>query len=106
MTKSKFLIVRFGNCYEIIKIVSSYILHLGYNKVNFIGNIEGKEIFAGNCNVVVCDGFVGNVTLKTIEGSSTMLFNMIQQEFTNDILAMIIGLLAKPFMKRIYKRIN
>lgn len=76
------------------------------NKVNFVGNIEGKGIFSGDCNVVVCDGFVGNVTLKTIEGSSMMLFNMIQQEFRNDVLAMIIGLLAKPFMKRIYKRIN
>ncbi len=76
------------------------------DKVNFIGNIEGKEIFLGDCNVIVCDGFVGNVALKIIEGSSSMLFNMLQQEFTTDILAKFIGLLAKPFMKRIYNRIN
>ncbi len=76
------------------------------DKLNFIGNIEGKEIFFGDCNVIICDGFVGNVALKIIEGSSTMLFNMIQQEFTTDIISKIIGLLAKPFMKRIYKRIN
>ena len=54
----------------------------------------------------MCDGFVGNVALKTIEGSSMMLFKLIQQEFKHDAISMIVGLLAKPFMKRIYKRIN
>lgn len=74
--------------------------------LNFIGNVEGKEIFKGACDVIVCDGFVGNVALKTVEGSSSMLFEMIKQEFKANILSKIIGLLAKPFMKRIYKRIN
>ncbi len=78
------------------------------NKIGlkFIGNIEGKELFQGDVDVVVCDGFVGNVALKTIEGCSMMLFKLIQQEFKQDILSKIVGLLAKPFMKRIYKRIN
>lgn len=74
--------------------------------LNFIGNIEGKEMFQGTCDVIITDGFVGNVALKIIEGSSSMLFKMIQQEFNTDIVSKIIGLLAKPFMKRIYKRIN
>ncbi len=74
--------------------------------LHFIGNVEGKELFQGNVDVVVCDGFVGNVALKTIEGSSMMLFRLIKQEFKNDIISMIVGLLAKPFMKRIYKRVN
>ncbi len=74
--------------------------------LNFIGNVEGKEVFQGDCDVIVCDGFVGNVALKVIEGSSTMLFKMIKQEFSRDIISKIVGLLAKPFMKRIYKRIN
>ena len=76
------------------------------NGLNFIGNVEGKEMFQGTCDVIICDGFVGNVALKIIEGSSSMLFKMIQQEFNTDILSKIIGLCAKPFMKRIYKRIN
>ena len=76
------------------------------NGLNFVGNIEGKEMFQGSCDVIICDGFVGNVSLKIIEGSSSMLFKMIQQEFNTDIISKIIGLLAKPFMKRIYKRIN
>lgn len=74
--------------------------------LNFVGNIEGKEIFKGNCDVVVCDGFTGNVALKTIEGTSSMLFSLIKQEFCTNIISKIIGLFAKPFMKRIYKRIN
>lgn len=76
------------------------------DKINFIGNIEGKEIFSGVCNVIVCDGFVGNVALKITEGTSSMLFRMLKQEFKTDPLARIAGLLAKPFMKRIYKKIN
>ena len=58
------------------------------------------------CDVVVCDGFVGNVALKVTEGTSSMLFRMLKQEFKADIVGKIIGLLAKPFMKRIYKKIN
>lgn len=76
------------------------------DKLNFIGNIEGKEVFLGNCDVIVCDGFVGNVALKTIEGASSMLFHMIKKEFSDDILSKIIGILARPFLKRIYKKIN
>lgn len=74
--------------------------------INFIGNVEGKEIFYGDCDVIVCEGFVGNVALKIIEGTSTMLFKIIKQEFSTSIFSMIVGLLAKAFMKRIYKRIN
>ena len=74
--------------------------------LNFIGNVEGKEIFLGDCDVVVCDGFVGNVALKSIEGASSMLFKMIMQEFKRDPISMLIGLLAKSAMKRIFKRIN
>lgn len=74
--------------------------------INFIGNIEGKELLQGDVDVVVCDGFVGNVTLKTVEGCSMMLFKLIKEQFKSDILSMMVGLLAKPFLKRIYKKIN
>lgn len=76
------------------------------DKLNFVGNIEGKEIFLGDCDVVVCDGFVGNVCLKSIEGASSMLFKMISKEFKADFISMMIGLLAKSAMKRIFKKIN
>lgn len=75
-------------------------------QLNFIGNVEGKEVFLGNCDIIVCDGFVGNVALKTIEGAASMLFFMIKNQFTENILSSVIGALAKPFMKKIYKKIN
>src|SRR5574344_1986327 len=75
-------------------------------KVNFVGNIEGKEIFLSMCDVVVCDGFVGNVALKITEGTSRMLFELIKREFKSDIIGKIIGLIAKPFLKIINKKIN
>ena len=94
-----------GKGNELVKNVYK-MLEENQNGLNFIGNIEGKEIFWGNCDVIITDGFVGNVVLKTIEGSGMMLFKMITQEFKSSIVSAIIGLLAKPFMKRIYKRIN
>ncbi len=75
-------------------------------KFNFMGNVEGRELFLNVCDVVVCDGFVGNVVLKVTEGTSSLLFKMIKNEFKSDFLGMVIGMLAKPFMKRIYQRIN
>ena len=74
--------------------------------MNFVGNIEGREIFLNVCDVVVCDGFVGNVALKITEGTSSMLFRMIKAEFKSDFAGAIIGMLAKPFMRRIYEKIN
>ena len=82
------------------------LLEENQDKINFIGNIEGREIFSGICNVIVCDGFVGNIALKITEGASSMLFRMLKQEFKTDPLARIAGLIAKPFMKRIYRKIN
>lgn len=82
------------------------LLEANQDKINFIGNIEGREIFSGICNVIVCDGFVGNVALKITEGTASMLFRMLKQEFKSDLLAKIAGLIAKPFMKRIYQKIN
>lgn len=76
------------------------------DKINFIGNAEGKEIFLGNSDVIVCDGFVGNVTLKTIEGVAKMFFYMVKQEFTADIWTKIMGLLIKPILKKMYSKIN
>lgn len=76
------------------------------DKINFIGNAEGKEIFLGNSDVIVCDGFVGNVTLKTIEGVSRMFFYMVKQEFCREFITKIIGLLIKPILKKMYAKIN
>ena len=85
---------------------TAYTMMEADEKINFIGNIEGKEIFYGNCDVVVSDGFVGNVILKVIEGTSSMLIKMIKEEFKSDIISIIIGIFAKLVLKRLNKRIN
>ena len=75
-------------------------------RITFVGNIEGKELFINKCDVVVCDGFAGNVALKVTEGTASMLLKMISSEFKSDIVGCIIGLMAKPFLRRILKKIN
>lgn len=76
------------------------------DKINFIGNIEGKELLLDSCDVVVCDGFVGNVTLKVTEGTATLLFKLIKEQFKSSLLGGVVGLMAKTFLKKIYPRIN
>jgi glycerol-3-phosphate acyltransferase PlsX len=74
--------------------------------LNFIGNVEGNDLFAGTADVVVCDGFVGNVALKTSEGLAQMLSGFIREEFTRGPLAKTIAMLAYPVLKRFKQRID
>lgn len=71
-------------------------------KLNFIGNIEGRDIFKGVCDVVVCEGFVGNVILKLTEGLVDGLFKAIKAELMTEKL--MLALKFKPVMMRIYKK--
>jgi glycerol-3-phosphate acyltransferase PlsX len=70
--------------------------------LNFIGNIEGRDIFKGVCDVVVCDGFVGNVILKLTEGVVDGLFKAIKHELGQEKLRLVMKF--KPVMMRIYKK--
>ena len=74
--------------------------------LNFIGNVEGNDLFGGTADVVVCDGFVGNVALKTSEGLAQMLSGFIREEFTRGPLAKTIAMLAYPVLKRFKQRID
>jgi glycerol-3-phosphate acyltransferase PlsX len=60
---------------------------LRHSSINFIGNIEGRDIYNGRCDVVVTDGFTGNVCLKVSESLAEMLTEMIRQEVGRDVLA-------------------
>ncbi|MDR3176558.1 MAG: phosphate acyltransferase PlsX [Desulfovibrio sp.] len=69
--------------------------------VNFVGNVEGRDIFTGDVDVIVCDGFVGNVALKLSEGLSTSLSRILKRELLNSTLAAKIGsLLSKGAFAR------
>jgi glycerol-3-phosphate acyltransferase PlsX len=74
--------------------------------LNFIGNVEGNDIFEGNADVVVCDGFVGNVALKTSEGLARMLGDMIREEFRRDLGSRLAGLIAMPVLARFKQRVD
>jgi len=72
------------------------------SKLNFVGNIEGRDIFRGVCDVAVCDGFVGNVMLKLAEGLVDGLFKAIKHELLEEKLRL--AMKFKPVMTRIYKK--
>ncbi|MEO7001199.1 MAG: phosphate acyltransferase PlsX [Ktedonobacterales bacterium] len=74
--------------------------------INFIGNVEGRDINTGAVDVVVCDGFVGNVVLKTAEGLSKMLLETIKKELTAGPITTVGALLAKPAFDRVRKQMD
>ena len=72
------------------------------NKLNFIGNVEGRDILTGVCDVVICEGFIGNVILKLTEGIVEGLFRAIKQELVSKSLRL--AMKFKPVMMDIYKK--
>jgi glycerol-3-phosphate acyltransferase PlsX len=75
-------------------------------QIRFHGNVEGNDIFKGTADVVVCDGFVGNVALKTAEGLATMIAAMLKSEFGCNPLTKAAALLALPVLKRFKGRVD
>lgn len=74
--------------------------------INFHGNVEGNDIFKGTSDIVVCDGFVGNVALKTAEGLAGMFASFIKQEFTRNIVTKMVALVAMPVLNRFKNRVD
>lgn len=73
---------------------------------NFIGNVEGRDIFKGKVDVIVCDGFVGNVALKLMEGLASSLTTLLKEEVKKSLIAKIGFLLAKKSLKNFAKKID
>ena len=73
---------------------------------NYAGFAEGDDIYKGNFDVIVCDGFVGNVSLKTSEGVAKMIADFIKQEFSRNMFTRLAGLCAMPVLKAFKKRID
>ncbi len=74
--------------------------------LNYVGFVEGNGIFAGEADVVVCDGFVGNVSLKTMEGVAKMIGNMLREEIKQSWLRKLCGLFALPVLVGLKKRMD
>ena len=74
--------------------------------LNFHGNVEGNDIFKGTTDIVVCDGFVGNVMLKSAEGLASMLSSFIKQEFTRNTFTKLAALVAMPVLNHFKHRVD
>ena len=74
--------------------------------LNFYGNVEGDDIFKGTTDVVVCDGFVGNVALKTIEGVTKMFGNFLTAEYKKNWFTKIIALISLSLLKAFKRRLD
>jgi glycerol-3-phosphate acyltransferase PlsX len=79
---------------------------LAKSDLNFIGNIEPKEVLSVHTDVVVHDGFAGNVLIKTIESTAKMLTDFIRDEIKASPLTAVGGLLAKPAFRRVARRVD
>lgn len=74
--------------------------------LNFFGNIEGDDIYKGTTDVVVCDGFVGNVALKTSEGLAQMLGGFLREEFSRNWIAKLGAVVAMPALRAFKRRVD
>lgn len=88
---------------EVVKEASELLKDSG---LNFIGNVEGDGMFKGEADVVVCDGFVGNIALKAIEGVAQMLSHGLKEEFGRNLLTKLCALAALPVLKRFKRRMD
>jgi glycerol-3-phosphate acyltransferase PlsX len=75
-------------------------------EINFYGNVEGNDIFKGTADIVVCDGFVGNVALKASEGLATMIVNFLKMEFSRNIFTKMAAIAAYPIISALKKRMD
>lgn len=74
--------------------------------LNFVGNVEGDDIWTGTTDVVVCDGFVGNVVLKSSEGLAQMIGRGLKEEFSRNIFTKMLALLALPVIRAFKRRFD
>lgn len=73
---------------------------------NFYGNVEGNDIFKGTVDIVVCDGFVGNVALKASEGLATMIVDFLKTEFSRNVLTKLVAVAAYSVIVALKKRMD
>ena len=83
----------------------TYVL-LENSNLNFIGNIEAKDAMAGACEVIVCDGFTGNVFLKSIEGTASLIMSELKNVFKSSVISKISALLIKNQLSGLKNKMN
>ena len=79
---------------------------IGNSDLNYVGFVEGDGIYNGDVDVVVCDGFAGNVALKSSEGVASMIASMIRREFRRNQFNRVVGWFARPVLRAVARRID
>jgi len=79
---------------------------LGKSKLNFIGNVEGKDLFSGKCDIIICDGFVGNVALKVSESAAEAMQTFLKRHLLSNIWGKVGLIFMMPSLKRFKKDID
>ncbi|WP_448213041.1 phosphate acyltransferase PlsX [Colwellia sp. MEBiC06753] len=74
--------------------------------INYVGFVEGNDIFSNKADVIVCDGFVGNVALKTCEGVAKLVFEKVKEVFEKNVIARLLGRFLAPTLKKLLKSLN
>ena len=88
---------------ELIKLAHGL---LSKSNLNFIGNVEGKDIFSGRADVIVCDGFTGNIILKVLESVAETVTGLFKQQLSSNLLTMIGGLLSMPAFRSLKRKVD
>jgi glycerol-3-phosphate acyltransferase PlsX len=86
-----------------VKHAASY---LAGTDLNYVGFVEGDDVYTGDVDVVVCDGFVGNVALKTSEGVARLIGQTLKEEFHRNLFTKLSALLTRPVLKAFRKKID
>ncbi len=74
--------------------------------IRFIGNVEARDVLQGACDVLVCDGFVGNILLKSMEGTAGAIFSVLKREFTRSLMSKLAAAVLKPALTQFKRRLD
>lgn len=84
--------------------IAAYNLIKNNHELNFIGNVEARDLPRGICDILITDGFAGNVFLKTYEGTAKLMFELIKKQIKSSFIGKIGGLLIKPCLKELLSK--
>lgn len=74
--------------------------------IHFVGNVEARDVLRAECDVLVCDGFVGNILLKSLEGTAGAIFSVLKQEFTKSFLTKLAAAIVSPGLRQFKKKLD
>jgi glycerol-3-phosphate acyltransferase PlsX len=77
-----------------------------HENINYVGYVEGNDIFSAKADVIVCDGFTGNIALKTSEGTAKLISEILKESFNNNIFSKIAMLLSRSILLKIKNKLN